>query len=149
MVLNHLTIDFYKNNTADAIIVCGDFNARVSEKENCQYINSVPKRKVIDANVNTQGKKLLTFVNDVRSCLLNGRITPEFNDYTSVTPHKGRSVVDYFITRQSDLDSMLSLKVVSCLDMVSEENDVNLIDDKSRLPDHSLLILELELSTAI
>ncbi len=43
-------------------------------------------------------------------CILNGRITPQFDNYTSVSV-KGKSVVDYFAVSHKNLGLCKSFKI--------------------------------------
>ena len=85
--------------------------------------------------MNAQGTKLLNFVSDIRGCIVNGRIDCSKNDYTSITTHKGLAVVDYHITRLEDLNTITSMAVVSCIELLSGLNKQHLISHNSRLPD--------------
>ena len=77
-VLNKLTIEMNKSCKIDCVIIGGDFNARIGNKNDCQLQldNSLPSRRPLDDVVNAQGAKLLNFLNDIKGCLLNGRIMP-------------------------------------------------------------------------
>ena len=65
-VLNNLMIDIFRHNNMDDIIVCGDFNAQVGVKHDCtNFDDEIPERKPIDEKSNSQGDRLLTFINDL------------------------------------------------------------------------------------
>ena len=147
--LNKLTIELYRHVEADGVVICGDLNARIGSKLDCQDIDDVPKRLVLDTHTNPQGERLLTFVNDVKACIINGRVTPQWDGYTSVAPHKGKAVVDYFITRQSDFNMIKTMKVIPTSDIVERQNLHHLLSGVCKLPDHNLLSMEIELSRII
>ena len=42
---------------------------------------------------------------DMKLALVNGRFSPDFDDFTSISG-RGRSVVDYFITEQISLSNI-------------------------------------------
>ena len=88
-------------------------------------------------------------INEIRGCVLNGRVTPEHDGFTSVTSHKGSAVVDYFLSRQADVNAMTKLKVVSAIEVIDQLELIGLVSDTSRIPDHSLLQLNVEMSTAV
>ena len=149
-ILNSLTIEIYKQSDMDGVYVCGDFNARVGSRSDVQIdIDEIPKHNCIDEKMNPQGFKLLSFVNDIRGCILNGRITPELNDYTSVTSHKGCAVVDYCIARQHDLDQITMLNVQSCAELINVSKWHTMVNDRSRIPDHNLIMMKVELSVVV
>ena len=71
--------------------------------------------------------------------ILNGRIDPQNDNYTFVSP-RGKSVVDYFIVPQDCPHLVKSFKVVT--DILCKYNCSNQISPNSRLLDHSVLITE-------
>ena len=129
-VLNLLTIDIYKQNEASPIIVCGDFNARIGAKNDIIIgVDNICDRISLDKTSNSQGDQLITMINDVKGCVLNGRVTPEYDDFTSIASHKGRAVVDYFITRQCDIEAMKSLEVHSMTNLIDKLNIQSLLGE--------------------
>ena len=80
---------------------------------------------------------------------MNGRVTSHLNNFTSVTGYKGKAVVDYHITRQSDLKSVQQFKVLSMTDLISELGLQQYICDGNKPPDHSLLSMTVELSSML
>ena len=82
----------------DLIIGAGDINART--KELVDYIpdidgKDIPPRVNPDQSKNAHADNFLTFLKDNHSVILNGRVTPEHNNYTFVST-RGCSVPDYF-----------------------------------------------------
>ena len=67
--------------------------------------------------------------------MLNGRITPEFNNFTFVTS-RGASVPDYIICPVDNLINCESFKVLLMSDIV---NMFSLVPPQT-LPDHSFLL---------
>ena len=145
-ILNCITIDFYRNIECTHLVVCGDLNARIGNCDDCDTDGNIPCHKVLDPEINSQGAKGLEFVNDIKGVVLNGRVTPELDDFTSVMPHKGRSVVDYIIVRQNEFSAVKELKVMSCIDVIESNNWENLISPRSRPPDHNIVCAKIELS---
>ena len=148
-LFDHLTIEFYQHADADRVILCGDLNARIGCRKDTQLWDNVQDRKVIDQTENKQGERMLTFLNDAKGCVINGRITPELDDYTSVAAHKGHAVVDYCLTRQSDLCAIGNMAVTGVCDIIDELGCEHLISTGSKPPDHSLLRLSMECSEAV
>ena len=76
-------------------------------------------------------------------------ISPEKNDFTSITSYQGKAVVDFHITRQTDLNAVRDMTVKSAMDVVAELQIENLLSDTCRLPDHSLLTMRVELTMLV
>ena len=70
--LNNLTIEVYARQNYDNIFVCGDFNARLGRQADVLGCDDLNSRMTIDETFNSQGDKLLTFINDIRGCVVNG-----------------------------------------------------------------------------
>ena len=147
-ILNYLTIELYKQADANYVFICEDFNARTGNKPDSAF-EDIPTRSSPDEVTNTQGMGLLDFTNDTKTCILNGRVTPEYNDYTSVTGYKERSVVDYMLTRQADYKTVTKCEVLSCVDMVGRNHWETLISEKCHVPNHSLICMEINLGASI
>ena len=94
----------------------------------------IPDRENPDQVKNSHADSFITFLKDNRSIILNGRITPQFNNYTFVNP-RGCSVPDYLFTPVDHLNSCKEMKVFLMSDLV---NTLNIQPPKS-LPDHSML----------
>ena len=149
LILDKLTIEMNKYCDVDTILICGDLNARVGDKNDVPFNDDITKRVSIDKTTNAQGLKLLQFIGDIKGCIVNGRVTNENDDFTSVTDYKGKSVMDYHVTRQSDLKCIKSMSVLSCTELIAQNNWEMLISEKSRIPDHNLLSMVVELSTVV
>ena len=91
----------------------------------------------------------LTMVKDIKACIVNLRITPELDDFTSIASHKGKAVVDYFITRQGDLPTMKQMEVKSSIKMIDARGLQSLLSDQCHLPNHSMLTLTIEMSGTV
>ena len=55
---------------------------------------NLPLRINPDKSKNSHGNHFVTFLKDNRTIILNGRVTPELNNFTFVSP-RGSSVPDY------------------------------------------------------
>lgn len=77
---------------------------------------------------------LIEFLKDSKCCILNGRLSPQNDHFTSVST-KGKAVVDYIVTPRDCLNrtALVESKGPEC---------IRLIGDCSRLADHSLLFLK-------
>ena len=115
-ILAKLAIELYRHNEVDQIFLCGDFNARIGSLDDVEISPNLPERRVIDATVNAQGHKLIEFISDIKGCVINGCITPTKDYFTSVARHKGKAVVDYHITRTSDICNVLDMEVKTSLE---------------------------------
>ena len=121
----------------DLVIGAGDLNSRISNM--IDYIPEVdgqliPKRVNIDQNKNSHGDCFITFLKDNRCIILNGRITPEYDDYTFVSP-RGCSVPDYFFCPTENLFNCTEIKTILVSDVI---NMFKLVPPDS-IPDHSVL----------
>ena len=122
----------------DLIVGGGDINART--RDMIDYLpeidgNLIPARQNPDKTKNSHANSFITFLKDFRSIILNGRVTPEFNNYTFVNP-RGCSVPDYFFSPVDHLTFCREMRTVLMSDVVKLLN----IDPPRCLPDHSLLL---------
>ena len=110
----------YQFSEVDAIYIGGDINARIGNLEDfIPTIDSIPQRAAIDDFVNKHGETFLEFLRDSKMCVLNGRIDPLYDNYTSVSP-KGKAVVDYVVTPFDCLDNCVEFKVLLVSQMVED-----------------------------
>ena len=121
----------------DLTIGGGDINART--RDMVDYIPEVdgqiiPKRLNPDKNKNAHADSFITFLKDNRSIILNGRITPEYNNYTFIST-RGCSVPDYFFCPVDNLYSCTEMKTVLISEII---NKYGLLPPISP-PDHSIL----------
>ena len=80
---------------------------------------------------------------DSKLCVVNGRVSPGFNNYTSISS-KGKAVVDYFFVPIDNLSSCKQFKVHTSRDLVDKYCNLGEIHtDVSNIPDHSALVLEV------
>ncbi len=85
----------YSNCDCDAILFAGDVNSRLGKcNDYIEGIDNVPQRQLLDEVKITHGEVFLDFLLEANMCILIGRITPQFDNYTSVSVN-GRSIVDY------------------------------------------------------
>ena len=95
----------------DIIVIAGDLNAKIGNLSDVLHDESIPKRKILDESRNNHGNSLIEFLHDSNSCVLNGRVKDNLDDYTCVST-KGKSVVDYVITQNVNFDKFRSFKIL-------------------------------------
>ena len=69
---------------------------------------------------------------------MNGRLTPELDNFTFVST-RGLSVVDYVLTAHSTFSKCVYFKVDCVNDLLNELNLYSLLSPVCKPPDHSLL----------
>ena len=149
-ILNKLTIKLYRRQNADQIFICGDFNARVGKSDDIPLTGGGTSNCVVlDEMLNSQGTKLLNFISDIKGCIINGQVTPHLDNFTSVAAHKGNAVVDYHLTRQSDLKFVKEMEIVSCVNLIDQLDCQYLVTDRCRILDHQLLTMKVNTSLLV
>ena len=145
---SHLLQILYSNNDVDAIYILGDLNARIANLNDCdELVDDIPNRcPNIDEKVNGHGKAFTEFLIDSRCCILNGRVTPSKSNCFMYHSTRGLSVVDFIITPHDNFSLCKDFKIESCTDIINNLAVQHLVTPTSRIPDHSLLSLELELN---
>ena len=120
----------------DLVIGAGDLNARI--RCDLDYIpdldGNIPPRTNPDSQKNSHGDSFLSFLKENRALVLNGRVTPEYNNFTFVST-RGTSVPDHMFCPLSQLNFCKEMKVMLIKNLV---NDFHLLPPKS-VPDHSIL----------
>ena len=121
----------------DLIVGGGDINART--RTMIDFIPEIdgfdiPPRSNPDNGKNAHADSFLTFLKDIRAVILNGRITPECNDFTFVS-NRGCSVPDYMFCSIDNLKNCVSMKTHLISSVI---NKFKLFPPKS-IPDHSIL----------
>ena len=135
-----LTEQVYQYQHIGKTYICGDFNSRCGEASDyIEGVDDVTERNVLDNISNHYGDLLLNFLIDCNFCMLNGR-TEGSNNFTHVS-HRGRSVVDYVLVPHEQMIDVKSMNV--CL--MSEIIETFSLNGCEKIPDHSVLIGEIEL----
>ena len=122
----------------DLLVGTGDVNCRT--KQLIEYIpdidgNLIPPRQNPDQTKNSHANSFIHFLKDNRSIILNGRITPELNNYTFVNP-RGCSVPDYMFCPIDHMAFCKQMKTWLMSDIVNTFK----IQPPNQLPDHSILV---------
>lgn len=124
------------------LFICGDLNSRVGDDSDyIEGVDQVRPRDILDFTSNANGDLLIDFLVDCGLCMINGRLG--VNDFTHVS-HRGKSVVDYVLTPYEQLLNVQSFEV--CL--MSELVNVLQMQGNSKVPDHSLLVWSVALSSS-
>ena len=115
----------------------GDLNART--KNMIDFIpdidgNLIPSRENPDQVKNKHADSFITFLKDNRAIILNGRVTPQYNNYTFVNP-RGCSVPDYLFSPVDQLTYCREMRTLLMSDIVNTLN----VQPPKCLPDHSIL----------
>ena len=128
----------------DIILIMGDLNGRIGEKNDYILgVDDIPPRTSIDTGLNDHGRALLNFLIQSKMCVLNGRLCPLDDTFTSIS-HRGRAVVDYMITQHDQLKYFSNFTVRPVNDVVV---DLNLVEGSfTRISDHSILQVQLDTS---
>ena len=140
----HLMGQLYIFEDVDAVYICGDFNSRICDENDCvDDIDCIPRRQPIDihGNVNIHGQSFLEFLKDAKLCVINGRVCKDNDDFTSVSS-KGQAVVDYFVVPHDVLQNCLYFKVHTMRNLIDDLKLHTTISDPRHIPDHSLLSLK-------
>ena len=76
-------------------------------------------------------------------CVTNGRITPEYDNFTSISS-RGKSVVDYILTPYDCLDKCVKCEVDLPNELVQRYDCLSQITETCKVPDHSMITLTFE-----
>ena len=135
----HLISEIYLNSCADFILCAGDINARIG---NLKYIDEnidfdIPPRKPLDFERKGHFQDFIDFLKDALFTVVNGTITPEFDNFTNVK--RGKSVVDYVFCPHDCIENILKCNVDLANDLVNECSANQYIGMRSKVPDHSMI----------
>ena len=142
----HLTAQLHLASDADLIFICGDMNARVGEQNDLltDQIEDICILKIffIDFPTNKHGSSMIDFCKTVGFCILNGRYPHD--NYTCIK--QGRSVVVYIMIPYDKYHCIDRFAVETTTDLVSRYNLQHLLRTNSKMPDHSILYVKVDLS---
>ena len=137
---NHDILECIENGTVEYkkygnILLCGDFNARVSNSDgfirdddnshtplftNYTVDKQIRCRKSKDTTLDTRGKELIDFCISNQIRMLNGRVLGDLcGNYTCYTAN-GTSIVDYTLVSESILDQILYFNVNNFIPTISD-----------------------------
>ena len=146
---NHLLSQIYAHANISKVFICGDLNSRVGNlSDSVDGVDLLGPREVLDSAKNGHGDSFVDFLHETKMCVINGRVTPQFDDYTSISS-KGRAVVDYVCVPHEMLNICSEFKVIPCTDLLDVLQLYPLISDRCKSPDHSLLSLTVKFHAGI
>ena len=120
----------------DNVVIAGDLNARiVGLHDLIPDVDNISNRVNKDDTKSGHYEEMTDFFLDMKFCVVNGRVTKEYDNYTCVSS-RGSSVVDYMLVPHFTLEQCDSFKVHLVKDLI----DPTIITVES-LPDHSALEL--------
>lgn len=139
----HLLTQIYMHSESDYMFIGADFNARIGTRSDLSTDkHDVPIRNVLDRKLNQHGNDLIEFLNDSNFCVLNGRFGR--GNYTSIS-RKGKAVVDYICVPLDTFSAIKYCKVLTMQELADEHRLHGLLGERSRLPDHSAILTQIEL----
>ena len=135
-----LVYELYDDNV---LLFCGDYNARVGcKKDFVETVDTLPTRTVIDNVHNDHGISLIDFLLQSNMCIVNGRITPLHDGFTSIS-HRGTAVVDFVLTSHDNLNDIESFQVLPVTDLMNALGPDRM--GGPRVSDHSILVWTVQL----
>ncbi len=132
----------YSYQNRGYICICGDINARCGLKQDfVEGVDDICERTCIDPEENHYGDLFIDHLIASNMCMLNGRSgLLNDNKYTQIST-KGKSVVDYVWVPHEQLQNWSQFKVKTMSEMIDNYN----LDVPSSIPDHSILVWNLQL----
>ena len=124
-------------NDVDLIFIGGDLNARLGKMHDfIEGIDDVSERVIIDDTPNDHGKLFNDFLLQTKMCIINGRVNPLRDNYTSIS-HKGKAVVDYFLTEYNTMSNITDFEVIT---MANALERFHLLGEaEGRVSEHSIV----------
>ena len=143
MFFSHLTSLIYLTSDYDAVYVAGDLNGRIWNRlDFIEPLDDVPTRTAIDQSVKGHGEAILDFCHETKFCVINGRISPLNDNYTSIST-KGTAVVDYFLTSHENLKNVQHFMVMTISSLVDSLGAHIVATSPNKISDHSMLIMDI------
>ena len=136
----HLLSLIYLHSYVDCYFTCGDYNARISNRQDAiSSIDDIPQRKTIDTVLNKHGEAFLDFLLESRMVVTPGRVTGNL-DFTSCSV-RGASCVDWFTVSHDNLVNCVSCDVYPINQVITDGGLEPLISERCKTSDHSPIIL--------
>ena len=112
-LFGHLLSQIYLHNSVDCFFICGDMNSKTGNMidygEGVGH-SSPPPVFLDPMSKNKHGECLIDFLIECKRCIVNGRVTPSVDNYTSVSTI-GNVVVDYFAVPQDCLPNCVKCDI--------------------------------------
>ncbi len=102
----------------DAIHFVGDVNARIGSLSNISDLDNLVTRKYLEEEINNHGKAFIEFLHDIKCCIVNGRINPDNDNFTSIST-KGKVVIDYVFVPHDTIETISEFYVDTCSTIVN------------------------------
>lgn len=145
---SHILAQVYMLADSDSIFLAGDLNSRLgSLSDIINETDTIPIRRIIDTSINQHGHDMIEFLIEAKFCTLNGRFNGTDDNYTSIST-RGKAVVDYICVPHDVLQTVTSFKVLTINSIVNSGQLHGLIGQRTRLPDHSVLVTEFTVSVS-
>ncbi len=139
-----LTQLVYEQNHVDELLIGGDYNGRIGDMDDyIPDIDEISPRQPLDHVHNPHGECLINFLKDTGYAVINGRITSEFDNFTSISS-KGTAIVDYVCCRHENMSNVIECKVVSMNDVICEVNSSIPAFQPETISDHSIILVTLK-----
>ena len=84
-----------------------------------ESIDNLPPRAVLDTVMKDHGQSLINFCLHTNTCIVNGRVCPLNDSFTSVS-HRSRAVVDYILTANDNIYDIDWFKVYFIGDIIAD-----------------------------
>ena len=134
---NLLSIVYLASNTY-LFVPSGDFNRVGTKTDFLKGIDNITPRNSIDQTVNGHGNVFIEFLLESKLCVLNGRVTPQSDDFTSVIT-RSKSVVDFIAVLHENIVLYRSLVVNTMSDFLEKYNLYHQNSENCEIFDHSVL----------
>ena len=145
---SHLIAQTYLHQHSDIFLICGDLNGRIGNVDDlADSIDEICKRRVIDTIKGGHGDAIIDYAKDCKLAIVNGRITPEKDNYTSVSG-RGKAVVDYMLLPHDCFSFCKDFRVDLMSELLLKFKLYPMLSDVCKVPDHSLLSMKLLYSYA-
>ena len=141
LFFGHLLSGVYLHWDADLILICGDLNSRVGDRDGVvSDIDAVQTRIPVDvhAKPNQHGLEFLEFFNEAKLCTLNGRGDKHRDNFTCIITH-GNSVVDFMCVLHDWLSYCSNFEVNTSRELISMYNLESCVGNPKHISDHSML----------
>ena len=136
-VFQELVSLIYENTDSDLTYLLGDYNARIGNKRDLiESVDNIPERVALDLQTNDHGTSLINFLLQANCCVVNGRIDPLLDSFTSVS-HRGKAVVDYIIAAHDSLNYISKFEVCNISELLLKFRLMEFCE--GLLSDHSML----------
>ena len=116
---SHLLSLMYNFNDCDNIVLAGDLNSKIGNMEDfIPEVDNLHVHKLLDTAKNKHGYELLNFLVETNTCVCNGRVTPQLNNYTYIHT-RGKSVIDYIIIPVDAIKQCIEFQVKNVRDLLN------------------------------